>query len=116
MAANLKNIANSYFKSWKAHDFETIRSLLSDNITFIGALGEANGIDECVNGLQGLTSIITDLVIQHMWVDEFDILTWYELHTTKTSKPLAVANWIHIENDKITKIRVTFDPRPLMDN
>lgn len=39
----------------------------------------------------------------------------YELHTTKTSQPLPVVNWSHVENDKITKIRVTFDPRPLID-
>jgi hypothetical protein len=111
----LKNIANSYFKSWQAHDFETIRSLLSDDVTFIGVLGEAHGIEECINGLQGLTSIITDIVIQHMWIDESDIITWYELHTTKTSKPLSVVNWSHVDNNKITGMRVVFDPRPLMD-
>jgi hypothetical protein len=115
MTINLKNIANSYFKSWKAHDFDNIRSILSDDITFIGALGEAHGIDECMNGLQALTSIMADIVIHHMWIDEFDVITWYDLYTTKTSKPLPVANWMHVENDKITKIRVTFDPRPLLE-
>ena len=112
---DLKNIAKSYFNSWKAHDFETLRSLFSDDVTFIGALGEAHGVDECIKGLQGLSSIVTDIVIQHMWTDEADIITWYELHTTKTIKPLPVVNWSHVENNKITKIRVTFDPRPLLN-
>lgn len=115
MTMNLKNMANSYFTSWKAHDFETLRALFSEDITFVGALGVANGIDENIMGIQGLTTIMTDIVIQHMWADEFDVITWYELHTTQASSPLAVVNWMHIENGKITQIRVTFDPRPLLD-
>ena len=66
MTINLKTIADSYFKSWKAHDFDTLSSLLSDDVTFIGSLAEAHGIDECMNGLRGLASIMTDIVIQHM--------------------------------------------------
>ena len=115
MTVTLKIIANTYFKSWKAHDFEALRSLFAENISFVGALGIANGIDENINGIKGLTSIMTDVVIQHMWADEFDVITWYELHTTKTSNPIPIVNWMHIENNKITQIRVTFDPRPLLD-
>lgn len=114
MTTNLKNIATTYLESWKSRDFETIRSLLSDDVTFIGALGEAQGVNDCINGLQGLSSIMTDIVIQHMWADECDVITWYEFHTTKTNKPLSVVNWSHVENGKITNIRVTFDPRPLL--
>ncbi len=69
-----------------------------------------------MNGLQSLANIMTDIVIEHMWADEFDVITWYEFHTTKTSKPMSIVNWSHIENNKITRIRVTFDPRPLLDS
>ena len=34
MTTDLKKIANTYFESWIARDFETIRSLLVDDITF----------------------------------------------------------------------------------
>jgi hypothetical protein len=114
MTTDLKDIANSYFKSWKARDFETLQSLLAHDVTFVGALGEANDADECIKGIKGLSNIVTDIVIQHMWADEFDVITWFELHTTKTASPLSVVNWSHVENGKINKIRVTFDPRPLM--
>lgn len=114
MTIALKNIANSYFKLWKANDFASMRSLFSDDVTFIGAMGEAHGADECINGLRGLSTIVTDIVILHMWADEADVITWYELHTAKTEKPLSVVNWSHIDQGLITKIRVTFDPRPLL--
>lgn len=115
MTEILKNIGNSYFRSWKEHDFKTLRSLFSEHVNFVGALGTAHGADECIKGLQGLASIMTDIVIQHMWADESDVITWYDFYTTQTSKPLPVANWCHIENGKITQIRVTFDPRPLLE-
>jgi hypothetical protein len=35
------------------------------------------------------------------------------LHTTE-APPVPTANWSHVENGKITSIRVTFDPRPLL--
>lgn len=87
---------------------------MADDITFIGALAEVSGADECIHGLQGLMSVTTDMVIQHIWADENDVITWYELHTTKTIKPLAIVNWSHIENNRIAKMRVVFDPRALM--
>jgi hypothetical protein len=41
-----------------------------------------------------------------------DILTWFDLHTAMTG-PLPTVNWRHVDNGKITAIRVIFDPRPL---
>jgi hypothetical protein len=58
---------------------------------------------------------VADIVIQKIFVDEADVLTWYDLHTS-AAPPLPTANWSHIENGKITAIRATFDPRPLTAN
>ncbi|HZA16652.1 MAG TPA: hypothetical protein VE645_07120 [Pseudonocardiaceae bacterium] len=57
-------------------------------------------------------STFADIVIQHMFVNGADVLTWFDLHTTITP-PCPTANWSHIENGKITTIRVTFDARAL---
>ena len=56
--------------------------------------------------------LMTGIVIQKTFVDGPDVLTWYDLHTTQAG-PLPTVNWRHVENGKITWIRVTFDPRPL---
>jgi hypothetical protein len=50
--------------------------------------------------------------VLHRFVDGADVLTWFELHT-KDADPIPVANWSHVEDGWITRIRVTFDPRPL---
>jgi SnoaL-like domain len=106
------DVAAIYFDAWQAHDFARLRSILADNVTFEGPLGRASNADECIAGLKRLSEIVTGIVIRKTFVDGPDVLTWYELHTAQTG-PMATVNWRHVENGKITWIRVTFDPRPL---
>jgi SnoaL-like domain len=113
MTDNAAALAATYFRAWKAHDFEEFRSILADDVTFTGPLGEAANADECVKGIEGMSQIMTDVVIRKTFVDGTDILTWFDLHTKVTKDPLPVANWTHVKNGKISSIRVLFDPRPL---
>ena len=53
----------------------------------------------------------TDIVIRKTFVDGPDVLTWYDLHT-KIADPAPVAEWSHVENGRITMVRVVFDARP----
>jgi hypothetical protein len=115
MSVSPKEIAESYFETWKDHNFEAFHSLLADDATFLGPLGQANNASECTQGIKGLSTIVTHIDIQHMWVDGNEVITWYDLHTSKTKQPLPVVNWIHIENNKIKSIKVTFDPRTLFE-
>ena len=56
---------------------------------------------------------MTDLVVTKVFADGPDVLTWYDMHTKKTG-PMPIADWCHVEDGKISRIRVTFDPRPLL--
>jgi ketosteroid isomerase-like protein len=109
---NAGQVAEAYFRAWKAKDFTVLRSLLADDVTFRGPLGTAEDAEGCMRGLQGMAQILTDIAVQHMFVDGGDVLTWFDLHTT-LAPPCATANWSHVENGKITAIRVTFDARAL---
>ena len=113
MTDNAAALAATYFRAWKAHDFEEFRSILADDVTFTGPLGEAANADECVKGIEGMSQIMTDVVIRKTFVDGTDILTWFDLHTKVTKDPLPVANWTHVKNGKISSSRVLSDPRPL---
>ena len=108
-----RTLAETYFASWQAKDFETLRSLLHPDVTFRGPLGKADGIDECVDGLRGLAESITELRVLQITVDGDDVITWYDLHTDG-APPVPTANWSHVEDGRITRIRATFDPRPLL--
>jgi hypothetical protein len=50
--------------------------------------------------------------VREQLADDTDVITWLDLHTT-VAPPIPTANWSHVENGKITRINVTFDPRSL---
>jgi len=60
-----------------------------------------------------LDQVRGSMEIEKMFDDGSDVATWFNLHT-KVAAPCPVVNWSHVENGKITRIRVTFDPRPLL--
>ena len=109
---NPRTVAETYFRAWKERDFTTSATILADDVGFHGPLAHADDADHCVKGLEGMAQILDDIVVQHVFVDGPDVLTWFDLHTT-VAPPAPTANWQHIENGKITRIRVTFDPRAL---
>jgi hypothetical protein len=113
MSADTHTVVSTYFSSWQARDFETFRSILADDVTFRGPLGTADDADACLKGIQGLSQIVTDVVVLKIFVDGPDAMTWFELHTENTP-PIPTVNWSHVEQGKVTRIRVTFDPRPLL--
>ena len=96
-------------------ELNTYKPLIAHNLLqSIRLLGDACSSfnEHCVKGLEGMAQILDDIVVQHVFVDGPDVLTWFDLHTM-VAPPAPTANWQHIENGKITRIRVTFDPRAL---
>ena len=113
MADTPADVAAAYFDAWQRGDFARLRTILADDATFEGPLGHAGNAEECIAGLERMSQIVTGIVIRKTFVDGPDVLTWFDLHTA-TTDPLPTVNWRRVENGKITAIRVTFDPRPLL--
>jgi hypothetical protein len=107
-----RDVGDTYFEAWQARDFARLRSILADEATFDGPLGHASNAEECIAGLRRMSQLMTGIVVRKTFVDGPDVLTWFDLHTAQTG-PMPTVNWRHVENGKITSIRVTFDPRPL---
>jgi hypothetical protein len=111
MANDAAEVAATYFDAWKRNDFGTMRSLL-DDVTFAGPLAQLEGAEAYMEGIKGMSRITSEIVVQKVFVDGPDVLTWYELHTT-VAPPVPVANWLHMEDGKIASLRVAFDARGL---
>jgi ketosteroid isomerase-like protein len=102
-----------YFDAWLARDFARLGTVLADDVDFAGPMGQVQGRDECLRGLEGLATIMTGLDVQQVFSAGPDVLTWYDM-ATKVADPVPVANWMHVEDGKITRIRVAFDPRGII--
>jgi ketosteroid isomerase-like protein len=113
MTTDARTLAATYFTAWRDRDFDTLRSVLADHVSFAGPMGTADGAQECVRGMAGMAKSIDDIVVHAVVADGADVITWYDLHM-KGVDPMPTANWSHIENGKITSIRATFDPRPML--
>jgi limonene-1,2-epoxide hydrolase len=109
-----RQVARTYLDAWRARDFERLRTVLADDVTFRGPLGTAHTADECLAGLRAMADkVMTGIDIQVMAVDGPDVLTWFDLRSASAG-PIPTVNWSHVEDGLITRIRVTFDPRPLL--
>jgi hypothetical protein len=102
-----------YFESWNDHDFDTFEAQLDSGMTFTGPLGTATGPSECRRGIEGLAKLMDRAEVIAMVADGPDVITWFELHIPHT-EPVPVANWARVEDGKVRRVRVTFDPRPLL--
>lgn len=113
MTAEPAAIANTYMRAWIEKDFPALRAILADDVTFTGPFAQLDNAEDCVQGLRQMSRIVTDIVVHEQLADETDVITWFDLHTA-VAPPIPTANWSHVENGRITRIRVTFDPRPLV--
>jgi limonene-1,2-epoxide hydrolase len=113
MTRDPRALATTYLTSWQAGDFDTLRGILAEHVTFRGVLGDTDGIEETIAGLQGMARIVTEFRVQRMVVEGPDVMTWYDLHNTVTD-PVPTVNWSSVEDGRITAIRAVFDPRALL--
>src|SRR6185437_7956106 len=105
-----RTTAATYFDAWQARDFDRLRSVLADDAEFDGPLGHARGADGCLRGLRGMAQMMTGLDVRKVFHDGDDVLTWYDL-ATSVAETVPVANWMHVEDGKITQIKAAFDAR-----
>lgn len=108
-----RELAETYFTAWEAGDFDTLRGLLAEDVDFVGPLGTAVGVDQALGGLRGLGQVLEKIDVKVRVAEGDEVITWFELRTS-VAPPASTANWMHVENGRIARIRVTFDPREVL--
>lgn len=110
-----QGIAERYFAAWQANDTDQLAPLLAADVAVTGPLGQIDGSAHYQRSLAKLYALTCKLVVVKRWVDGPDIITWFDLHTHH-GDVLPAVNWLHVaDNDTITRVRVAFDPRPILD-
>jgi ketosteroid isomerase-like protein len=109
-----RETARNYFTAWDAQDFDRLAGVLADDVDFVGPMGTAHGVEQALGGLRGVRGMVDKIAVTKIWTDGPDAITWFEFRRAGTD-PVSTVNWSHVEDGRITRIRVTFDPRPLID-
>ncbi|MDX2596625.1 MULTISPECIES: nuclear transport factor 2 family protein [Streptomyces] len=108
-----RELAETYFTAWEAGDFDTLRGLLAENVDFVGALGTASGVEAALAGLRGLGQVLEKIDVKVRVAEGDEVISWFDLYTS-VAPPTPTANWMHVDDGKIIRIRATFDPRALL--
>ena len=91
-------------------DFAAARELMSDDLTFVGVLGERHGADAYIRDMEQMR---LKYQIRQTVAERDDVCLLYDL--TLSGKKIFVCGWYHVEDGHITSLRVIFDPRPVLE-
>ena len=114
-ATDVRTTAVACLESWSSGDFDRTRTLLADDVTFLGPLGSTAGGDEYVEGVRGLAEIVDHIEIHAATVDDDgNVAILYDL-VTKPAGPIPTVGWYEVRDGLVRSVRAFFDPRPLLD-
>lgn len=116
MSTSQETIAQQYFQAWTTGDYARARSYLADDgFSFDGPLEQHDDADRFIESFKQLGPATQAVELRTVISDGPEVATVYDFlyrlpdgstGNTKTSE------WLRIEGDRITRIRIFFDPRP----
>jgi hypothetical protein len=93
-------------------DWGGARKFLADKIHFVGPFESFSSPDDYLAALKKLHPIVERVDMHKMFVDGDDVCLLYDMVTHSPAGTAFIAEWHHVTNGKIDRIRVVFDPRP----
>ena len=105
----------TYFEAWKTQDASLLSGILAPEVDVVGPLGHLHGAAVYEQALGHIFSLTRSIDVVKQWTEDGDTLTWFDLHHTNSPDSTPVANWVHVENGLITRVRITFDARAVFE-
>jgi ketosteroid isomerase-like protein len=105
-------VATKCLEAWSSGDFATARTLLRDDVTFVGPLGSGGGVESYMNCLVDLSHHVTRAEPIKVVVDGDDACIIYDL-VTDAGGSVPTSDWYHVQDGKISSVRAYFDTRAL---
>ena len=106
-----KDIVISCITALNHGNFNTAKNLVADNMTFSGVLGSRNGAEAYFRDMERMR---LKYDIKKVFADDNDVCLFYDLHMSDMT--IFGCGWYHVENGKITSLKVVFDPRPVLEH
>lgn len=107
--SSAREVVLSCVKAINEQDFKIARTFVSDDMQFIGVLGSRNGAQAYFDDMEKMK---LKYDIKKVFADGEDVCLFYDLQIS--GKTISGCGWYHVEDEKITSLKVIFDPRPLL--
>jgi hypothetical protein len=112
-AKSAKDIVMEYLQAADRRDFQSARGYLTDNISYVSPLNSFDRAEPYLKYYEHLD--LPKLDIKKEFADSNDVCILHELNFGKPPVTSLVCSWFHVDDEeKISLIRVVFDPRPFV--
>jgi Cu+-exporting ATPase len=101
-------------RAYYAGDTETARRYVCDDVSFMGPAASFTSADDYLSTSAHAASMLREINIQRIFVDDGDVCVISHLETKAFSDPMLVADWYHLEGDRIASIQTIFDRGPFV--
>ncbi|HWE67089.1 MAG TPA: nuclear transport factor 2 family protein [Acidimicrobiales bacterium] len=101
-------IATKCLEAWTSGDLGTVRAMLQDDVTYVGPLNTAGGVEAYLNGLAALAQDVRSAQPRKILVDGDDVCIIYDV-VTESSRTVPMTDWYHVREGKIDTVRAYFD-------
>lgn len=109
-----RQIVDRYFAALQRKEFDALRPLVHDDVTFRGVMGTTDTAEEYIEGLRQTMANMARMDRQVICAEGDNVLQIYHLVLSKPNVSLPVAQWFTVRDGKIAANQTIFDPRPLM--
>jgi ketosteroid isomerase-like protein len=109
--ADAAEVAEAFFDAWTGKDFDRVRGLLHDNVSYQDPVDNFSDADSYLASLRQFLGIVQGVEKQKVFVDGDDVCVIYDL-TTAPVPSTRTCEWFTLRDGKIASICVIFDARP----
>lgn len=113
-AINAKEVVMEYIEAVNRNDFKSARSYVSDNISYAGPINSFDKAETYLKYLEHLVMNGLRLDVKKVFADGDDVCEFHEVNLDTLPEPLLVCMWFHVDDGKISWIKIVFDPRPFL--
>jgi YHS domain-containing protein/ketosteroid isomerase-like protein len=112
--ANTRDIVEQYFTALHAGDAAAARGFLADDLSFTGPAASISSADQYLRATEHAVRAVSRVETHRIFVDGQDACIFYELHLDQPVASIPVADFYHLENDKIASIQTILDTAPFI--
>jgi SnoaL-like domain len=108
-----KDVVASYQMAMENGDWKAARALLKDDLSFSGPLDKFSKADDYLAALQKLHPMIESVDVKRIMSEKDDVVVLCDLHFKPPMPTMYVVEWYTVAGEKISRVQVVFDPRPM---
>lgn len=104
-----RDIVLEFIHALNTEDFKTAKHWLNDTFTFAGPMGVRAGAESYMADMEKMK---LKYRVEQTFEEGNDVCVIYEIDMG--GKTITASGLYHLENSKLSSLRVFFDPRPLL--